>query len=317
VTEDDPTSRDDVRPTSKTIVATAAGAMLLAACGAGDAGNGDTEPLTADGEDRTIRVAFANERPYGFEEDGEATGQSPSVAREVLSRMGYDDVETQVVDFDALINGLNAGQYDLVAAGMWINENRVQQALFTDPDYCDTTAFAVPDGNPDGLSDYQSVIDNGVTIGVMSGAVQHDDAMDSGIPEDQLTTFSSPPDLLDALQAGRVDAYALTNVTVVEQMEDTDGFEATEGFVPVVDGEERLGCGGYVFRFEDLDFRDEFNEVLLEMRENDELAPLVEEFGFSQEQELDAAKGLTVEDLAGVPYDVAVNGGDDAEADDS
>ncbi|HEX2178841.1 MAG TPA: hypothetical protein VHL54_04870, partial [Actinomycetota bacterium] len=77
-------------------------------------------------------------------------------------------------------------------------------------------------------------------------------------------------------------------------------------FVPVVNGEEQLGCGGFVFRFEDKEFRDAFNEELVEMREADEILPLIEEFGFTQ-AETEAAKGVTVEDLIGQPYDFGMD----------
>ena len=106
------------------------------------------------------------------------------------------------------------------------------------------------------------------------------------------------PDLFDALSAGRVDAATLTAITVREQVEDLDGYEATEGFVPVIDGEDQLGCGGFAFHRDDADFRDEFNEVLDEMKANDEILPIIEPFGFTR-AEVDAAKEITVEDLAG------------------
>lgn len=144
-------------------------------------------------------------------------------------------------------------------------------------------------------------------LGVLSGAVEDGYAVDSGVPDSQIRRFDTTADMVDGLTAGRIDAFALTSVTVREQVADLEGFEATEGFVPVIDGEEQLGCGGYVFRFENKEFRDRFNQILTEMRENDELLPLVEEFRFGQE-ELDAAKGVTVEDLIGQPYDFAMEG---------
>src|SRR3546814_11761286 len=86
--------------------------------------------------------------------------------------MGITEVDFEVSDFGALINGINAGRFDVIAAGMFINPERAQQVAFADPDYCATTGFAVPEGNPDGLADFQSVIDSGVTIGVLRGAVE-------------------------------------------------------------------------------------------------------------------------------------------------
>ena len=287
-------------------------ALAGAACnGGGDGGDGTTDGdsgLLERARSEGIRIGFANERPYGFENDqGEPDGEAPAVAREVLDRMGITEIDSVVVEFGALINGLRAGRYDMVAAGMFINEERASQALFTDPDYCATSAFGVPAGNPQGLTDYASVAENDeVTLGVVTGAVEVGYAEAAGVPADRLSRFDATADVVDALRAGRIDAFALTSITVREQVADLEGFEATEGFIPVVDGEEQLGCGGFVFRFEDKEFRDAFNEELLAMREGDEILPLVEEFGFA-EAETEAAKGVTVEDLVGQPYDFGMD----------
>lgn len=277
----------------------------------GTATESTAEPseLLAQARDEGITIGIANERPYGFEEDGEATGEAPAVAREVFSRLGIEEIEFEVLDFGALINGLNAGRVDVIAAGMFITPDRAEQVSFADPDYCATTAFAVPEGNPEELSDFQSIIDTGVTLGVLAGAVEEGYALDSGVPEGQVSTFQTTPDVFDALDAGRIDAVALTAITVRAQVADLEGFEATEGFVPVIDGEEQLGCGGFAFRYENEDFRNEFNDVLTEMKANDEILPLIEEFGFTQ-AEVDAAADVTVEDLIG---DAEMTDGTDAD----
>lgn len=260
----------------------------------GEGGGGLLESAREDG----IRIGFANERPYGFEGPDGPTGEAPEVAKAVLEEMGITEVEGVVVDFAALIGGLNAERFDIIAAGMFINEERAGEVLFADPDYCGTTAFAVEEGNPLGLADFESVIESEARIGVLSGAVEDGYAVDSGVPDGQINRFDTTPDLFDALTAGRIDAVALTAITVREQVAELDGYEATEGFIPVIDDVEQLGCGGYGFRFDDQEFRDEFNRVLNEMKENGEILPIVEEFGFTS-AEVDAAVGVTVEDLTG------------------
>ena len=283
-------------------------ALTLTACGDDDDdgaanGNGNGNGAEVGGlldraRSEGLTIGIANERPYGFEEGGEATGEAPELAREVLSRMDITDVDFEVVEFGALINGINAGRFDMIAAGMFITPERAEQVAFADPDYCAPTAFAVAEGNPENLSDFESVTESGATLGVMSGAVESDYATGSGVPESQISTFQSTPDVFDALSAGRIDAVALTSITVREQVEDRDGFETTEPFIAVVDGEEQLGCGAFAFSPANQDFRDAFNEVLVEMRENDEILPIIEEFGFTS-AEVDSAKGMTVEDLVG------------------
>lgn len=283
------------RPALTVLLVLALGAFGLAACGDDD----DTEStLLEDARENGITIGIANERPYGYEEGGEATGEAPELAKEILSRMEIDDVDFEVVEFAALINGLNAGRFDLIAAGMFITPDRAEQVRFADPDYCGTTAFAVPEGNPMDLSDFESVTESGATLGVLAGAVEEGYATGSGVPDDQISAFQTTPDLFDALSAGRVDTVALTAITVRDQVADLDGYTATDGFVPVVDGEEQLGCGAFAFRYEDEEFRDAFNEILNEMKDDGEILPIIEPFGFT-DAEVDAAEGVTVEDLAG------------------
>lgn len=265
--------------------------LLLAACGSDGSGN-----LLEDARNNGITIGIANERPYGYEEGGQATGEAPELAKVIFERMGITEIDFQVVEFGALISGLNAGRFDVIAAGMFITPERAEQVAFADPDYCATTAFGVPNGNPQGLTDFQSVIDKGINLGVLAGVVEEGYARDSGVPDGQISSFQTTPDLFDALQAGRIEAATLTAITVREQVADMPGFEATEGFVPVVDGQEQLGCGAFAFRGDNAEFRDEFNTVLNEMKQNGEILPIIEPFGFT-EAEVEAARDVTVEDL--------------------
>jgi polar amino acid transport system substrate-binding protein len=289
----------------------AAFALVVAACGDDD----DTtaaDTTAADGEaasgllaelqeQGSITVGIANEVPYGYEdEDGNVTGEAPEVAKRVLHELGIDQVDAEVVEFGALINGLQAGQFDMIAAGMYINPQRAEQILFSDPDYCVGEAFAVPEGNPEGLTDFQSVVDNpDVTIAVLSGAVEEGYAETAGVPDDQIELFTDVNAQYDALEAGRVDAVTGTALTVRTQVENMEGFTATESFFPVDEnGEEVLGCGGFGFRQENEAFRDAFNDALNELQEQGEIEPLITQFGFAPE-DVQRAQDLTVEDLAG------------------
>jgi polar amino acid transport system substrate-binding protein len=88
------------------------------------------------------------------------------------------------------------------------------------------------------------------------------------------------------LEQGRIDAIALTSITlnwILEQDPSLD-FEVTEPFTPTdAQGNEIYGCGGAVFRQDDDDLVQAFNEELANMIENDELTPLIEQFGFGPE----------------------------------
>jgi polar amino acid transport system substrate-binding protein len=289
--------------------------LALAACGGEgeetaddatptDAGTGDEAAAGGDllaqlQEEGSITVGIANEEPYGFEDaEGNITGEAPEVARVVLEELGIGEIDAQIVDFGSLIPGLQAGQFDMIAAGMYITAERAEQILFTDPDYCVGEAFAVEEGNPLGLTDFRSVAETPeATIAVLSGAVEEGYAATAGVPEEQIELFTDVNAQYDALQAGRVDAVTGTVLTIKNQVEDREGFEVTESFFPLdEDGEEILGCGGFGFREDNQALRDAFNEELNRLQEEGELLPIIAGFGFAEE-DIRRAQDLTVEDL--------------------
>ena len=122
--------------------------------------------------DSGVTIGIAAEPPYGYEEDGEATGEAPELASEIFERLDVPVNDFVNSDFGALIDGLNADRMDVISAGMFINAERGEQVLFANPDYCATTAFAVAEGNPDDLSDLQSALDADITFGVVAGTVE-------------------------------------------------------------------------------------------------------------------------------------------------
>ncbi|MEX0757096.1 MAG: ectoine/hydroxyectoine ABC transporter substrate-binding protein EhuB [Acidimicrobiia bacterium] len=284
-------------------------ALVVAACGGGDTGaDDDTDSTTTTaapaGDDLlgelqasgTVRIGIANEVPYGYEDEaGNVTGEAPEVAKAVLANLGITNVEAVVVEFGTLIPGLQAGQFDMIAAGMFITPDRAKQIIFSDPDYCVSNAFAVVDGNPMGISDFQSIIDSGATLAVLSGAVDEGYAVDSGVPDDQIERFSDVNAQYDALAAGRVDAVSGTALTVNTQADARDGMEATPGFFPVIDGVEQVGCGG--FGFLDQGFRDAFNAELKKLQADGTVEEIVTSFGFAAE-DVEKAAALTAEELS-------------------
>lgn len=234
----------------------------------------------------SIRIGFANEAPFGYQNiEGELTGEAPEVAKAVLERMGITEVEGVLTEFGSLIPGLQAGRFDMIAAGMYITPARCEQILFSEPSYAIGEAFAVAEGNPEDLHSYQDFVDNpDLQMGVMAGAVQVGYAEALGIPQDQLVVFPDGPSAVAGVRTGRVDAYAGTALTIQDLVgKNPEGVERAMPFEnPVIGGEEILGYGAFGFRKEDEAFRDAFNEVLLEFRGSPEHLALVEPFGFTE-----------------------------------
>lgn len=268
--------------------------LLVVGCG-----DDDESTLEQARESGRIRIGFANERPYGFADSGgNVTGEAPTVAKAVLERLGISEVDAIVVPFGSLIPGLEAGRFDIIAAGMFINPDRCRQILFSDPDYCVPQAFAVEAGNPLGILTFDDIAANpDIRVGIPTGAVEEQYALDAGASQNQIVNFDDIAGAGEALQAGRVDAVAATTLAIQAELErlGDPNLEATPGFDVVIDGKPASGCGGYGFRKDDEELRDAFNEILVGMKDNNQIRPLVEEFGFTDEVE--AAKGRTAAEL--------------------
>jgi polar amino acid transport system substrate-binding protein len=261
---------------------------LLGACSTTDPGTG--QDTSAGGTLKKLKdqgyvtVGFANEAPYAFKEGGELKGEAPAVHGEIFKRLGVPEIRSSLTDFGSLIQGLNAERFDVVTAGMFITPERCQQALFSEPEYCAPGAFVVPQGNPDGLTDYTSVADKGIKLGVLTGAVEKGYAEGNGVESGNITVLPDPQSMLEALTAGRVDAIALTSISLRQLLETNKGakVEMTEPFTPVVDGEEQYGCGAAVFRRGDQDLVDKFNAELKKLKESGKLLELIEPYGFTE-----------------------------------
>jgi polar amino acid transport system substrate-binding protein len=244
----------------------------------------------------TVKVGIANEDPFGYiDENGDATGEAPAIAEVIFGRLGVDNVKPVSVPFSALIPGLKAQQFDVVSAGMYINPPRCAQVLFADPDYLMLDSFIVPSGNPNNITDYKDIADQGLTMATGQAYAEIDYALANGVPSGKILILPDQVAGLEAVTQGRADCFAGTNVTVTTVVEGKDRVQATEPFQPIVEGEPAYGAGGFAFRTTEQNLRDAFNEELLKLKENNyqELLEIVRPFGFTMAEMTD----FTAEEL--------------------
>ncbi|WP_111467081.1 transporter substrate-binding domain-containing protein [Microbacterium suaedae] len=270
-------------------------ALGLAACSSGettggsDGGDGGDEALSTLErlqEEGTITLAINGEQPYSWvDESGEPQGGTIAIHKEIFGNLGIDNIEVEEVAWDNLIPGLNAGRWDAVSAGMSILPERCEQAAFSAPEIMYTTTLAVPAGNPEGLTDLDSVLESGgdVTLALQSGAIE-DGYVEQLGGYDSIVQVDSAASGLETVQAGRADAFALTAVSLAWMTEDMDDLETTGAFIQEIDGVEQIGAGATVFRPDDTELLEAYNEELAKIT-GDEQAylDLVEPFGFSAE----------------------------------
>lgn len=277
--------------------AAALGALGAAGCAridtqAADNGGDLLDRLRATG---TVRLGIASEVPYSYidRETGDLTGQAPAIAREIFGRLGIHNFQPVLTEFGSLIPGLRSLQFDVVAAGMWINPDRCQQVIFSDPDYVAKDAFIVAAGNPLGLQSYADIATTGATAATGPGWFQRGYATGNGVPEGKIETYPDQLAGLNAVRHGRIDAFFGTAPTITAAVRGADGVESTTPFTPVVDGEEQIGAGGFAFRPAETRLRDAFNQELHQLKDSGKLLELVSPFGFTAEDMTD----LTAKEL--------------------
>lgn len=255
-----------------------------------EAEQGEMEESTLERLQRegVVRVGFANENPYAFARpDGTLSGEAVEVAREVFSRMGIEEMEGVLTEFGSLIPGLQAGRFDAITAGMYVNPTRCEQVLFADPEYTIGDALLVEAGNPLDLHSYEDIAANpDVTVGTGAGYLENDFLLAVGVSEDQIVNFPDDPSGFAGLQAGQIDAWTGTRPTLMQTLGDagTTDYELADPFTqPVIDGQSVANFGAAAFRYEDQELRQAFNQHLQDIKDEGMLIDLIGQFqGFDE-----------------------------------
>ena len=269
------------------VLLSAAAPLAAAGCSTTDpeeerAGGGTLEKAKSAG---TITVGFANEAPYGFtDQSGKLTGEAPELARVIFKQLGINEIKGVQVDFGGLIGGLNAKRFDAIAAGMFIDPERCASAAFANPEYVAKSAFMVPEGNPEGLKAAEDPGKKGVKVGVLTGAVEAGYAESTGVKKENIKAYADQPSAYEALKAERIDCIWLTRISLADLLSkhEGEGFEVTDPFTPVIDGQEKFGAGAFAFRKADTDLVNAWNTELDKLKQANKLLPILQPFGFTQ-----------------------------------
>lgn len=239
--------------------------------------------------DEGVTIAVADERPYSWLEGDEAKGGTVAVDEEIFKNLGVEDIEFVEVDWNSLIPGLNANRFDAVSAGMSILPDRCEEAEFANPQIMYTTTLMVPEGNPEGLTDLDSVKEaqeNGddIELAVLNGGIE------AGYAEDlDIDVAQSVPDAqtgMDVVENGRADAFAMTAISLnwMVQNNPDAAVETTEVFEQEIDGVVQIGAGSEVFHPNDTELLEAYNEELDQILEDeDKYLEILGEYGFTED----------------------------------
>jgi polar amino acid transport system substrate-binding protein len=233
-----------------------------------------------------IRIGYALEAPYAFlDTNGDVTGESPELAKRVVSQLGIPNIEWVQTDFDNLIPELIEGRFDVIAAGMFITPERAEIVAFSEPCFHVQQGLLVAAGNPHQLSAYTDILSQPeLKVAVLSGAVGELLLKDLGIAEEQILAVPDARTGEIAVQTGIANALVLSSVTIrwMSLNNESQLVEMAEPFAQVqADAFTDYGYGGFAFRQSDKMLLNEWNAVLADFVSSPEHLQLVEEFGFS------------------------------------
>ena len=229
-----------------------------------------------------ISIGYSNEEPFAYADaSGKVTGESPEIARIIFKKLGAKKVDSVLTEWGALIPGLHAGRFDVIAAGMYITPERCKQVLFTDPQYQLGDTLLVKPGNPKKLHSYADFAKNhDLRLAVTAGTVELKYARDSGIADDQIIQVPNTTAQLQAVKAGRADAAIGTALTMKDLAK--KGGSSVEATTDFVDDPSHIGYGALAFRPQDKELRDKVNAELKKWLGSEEHLRTVAPFGFDK-----------------------------------
>jgi len=229
-----------------------------------------------------ISIGYSNEEPFAYADaSGKVTGESPEIARIIFKKLGAKKLDSVLTEWGALIPGLHAGRFDVIAAGMYITPERCKQVLFTDPQYQLGDTLLVKPGNPKKLHSYADFAKNhDLRLAVTAGTVELKYARDSGIADDQIIQVPNTTAQLQAVKAGRADAAIGTALTMKDLAK--KGGSSVEATTDFVDDPSHIGYGALAFRPQDKELRDKVNAELKKWLGSEEHLRTVAPFGFDK-----------------------------------
>lgn len=151
---------------------------------------------------KLVMATNAEFPPYEYYEGGEIVGIDVEIAAAIAENMGME-FEVEDMAFDSIIPAVQSGKADFGAAGMTVDEKRMQSVDFSDPYATATQVVIVKEDSeiatPDDL--------NGKTIGVQLGTTGDIYACD--IPDATVEQYNKGFEAVQALSQNKIDAVVI------------------------------------------------------------------------------------------------------------
>ena len=231
-----------MKKTARLVAMFAALALVLSACGddtggGDDTGDGDGTSTTAAAADLELvadgTLTVCTDAPYPPMEmedpdaEGGYTGFDIELMRAIADDLGLG-LAVNNTGFDPITSGLamEAGDCDVAAASITINEEREENIDFSEPYFTAEQSLLTSDESGlTALADF-----GGSSIAVQSGTTGETYAQENAPEDAELVSFENPGDTFLALEAGNVQGVLQDIVPNAEYVLNNEGSSIVETY---------------------------------------------------------------------------------------
>ena len=275
----------------ETATSTTAGSTVTESTGTmEESTDGESALLKEIKERGYINIATSNDAPFCYYDvdTNELKGLDVDIMKEICNRLGIPEVRAQVTDFSNMLLELNNKNVDMVADAMYIKDERLEVALFTDVWYTESEAVTVKEDSP--ITSKEDLKD--AVMGAQTGAAMYEMAQkwkDEGKIKD-LVGYENQATLMTAVNTGKVDAVVTDGILSAYAIEQDSNLKLRL-LTPYE--AEAVGRIGAAIRFEDKDFLEEVNGALNSMKEDGTLMDILASYGLNEDYFIGVEEGKT------------------------
>lgn len=251
---------------------------------------GESAMLTKAKEKGYLLIGSSNDAPFSYTdvESKKLKGLDIEILKEICKRLGIGDIQMKVTDFSNLLVELNNKNVDMVADAMYVKDERLQIAAFTDKWYQEGEAVVIPESSS--IKTKEDLKDK--KVGAQPGTTFYETAqkwLDEG-KIGGLEAYDNQATLMTAVNTGKVDAV-VTDGIVAGYTLSSDSSLKLKLLSPYE--AEASGQIGAAVRFEDKEFLAEINKALNDMKADGTLLKILKDYGLTEDYLVGVEEGKT------------------------
>lgn len=251
---------------------------------------GESSMLTKAKEKGYLLIGSSNDAPFSYTdvESKKLKGLDIEILKEICKRLGIGDIQMKVTDFSNLLVELNNKNVDMVADAMYVKDERLQIAAFTDKWYQEGEAVVIPESSS--IKTKEDLKDK--KVGAQPGTTFYETAqkwLDEG-KIGGLEAYDNQATLMTAVNTGKVDAV-VTDGIVAGYTLSSDSSLKLKLLSPYE--AEASGQIGAAVRFEDKEFLAEINKALNDMKADGTLLKILKDYGLTEDYFVGVEEGKT------------------------